>query len=1047
MKAAIVLSGGGSRADFQVGAAKYVYKRGVRPIVITASSGGAPIAAKLAEGVQPEAVEWLWTSMNSSDEVYRWQPWLTTLDGKIRAFLVVNIGSFIAGLAINLAVSEIGQAMGVPAAFFAASSLVSLIQLGIDIGVIAQAVNQMHRATSIFDPSPLRQKLYGGTQTWGTLPVSAFRHALTRLPNGRLCAVVVDNSPNGTHSITQVPGSQGYWNTSATEVGSGFEGYGIAITTLSDGSIHLVVIGADLGVYWATTQDPDTGWSPLLKIAGVNANLPARLCLQEESSGNFLVFVVGQDEKIHSARWIKGAGWQSWDTLPDPPAKLRHIRVARQNVGPSLDVFGVMITGEIHHIMQGSLGAPFTNWIRIGYQDDSVGSNISVAADTTGLLHAAIVGNDGRVYYARDFERGLWSNWTALPQLSVLAAGPVVLVPTARGAFEVFAVGSDSTLYHSWQLYPSGEWHDWIPFPGGSCAQGFDSVVALEDGTGVIRVLVVENGQLFATAQSGPWVDPNVVGGSGIALRLALSNLMDPAGRFSGESRYATEMGTFADVLEPGDFDLREAVMAATALPGIFPPVQLLSTTYIDGGLRDQLPVIQAIDLGAEVVFAIVAGEGKVDPVAPTAFDDWPILATVNRALTGIMPDAIVESHLSPPVPYPVPFHVIRSTTHIHDELAVDPGLSRIAIAYGELRACDALDGERPMPLNDHPQQALLDNSNRIVQLRRSIWELEHLVAGRRDPNYAAARAIRGEPSLTLVPDPQVLNQVRWLKLQLKALIDARWVLSRYVPAEADHWWQDWEAHPWSPFTDTPWDRFDFGGNVCPAWGSLLAPDGTVIFEQGSSDYWIVFGAARFLAPQSAGARMFPSGSLVFDRTKPKDGTLVREVDWNQADAGVYFGGMLFRLPRGAAQPWPGTTGIVNILPTAGTASTYMGPPADGTLLTEDGSTIVVCYGGAKFVIPADTDVFYGIGALSTRVRFVPIGSLNNISTTPVDGTILQELGTSEVYVLQSGVRYRVMDADSFFQHGIFEPLIRLVPPMALSLFPDGGPLNFDLGS
>jgi hypothetical protein len=64
----------------------------------------------------------------------------------------------------------------------------------------------------------------------------------------------------------------------------------------------------------------------------------------------------------------------------------------------------------------------------------------------------------------------------------------------------------------------------------------------------------------------------------------------------------------------------------------------------------------------------------------------------------------------------------------------------------------------------------------------------------------------------------------------------------------------------------------------------------------------------------------------------------VGEEGWDPADAVVYFGGTLFRLPRGAIQPWPGTDGTVNVLP-GETSSMYMGPAADGTLLTDDKGT------------------------------------------------------------------------------------------------------------
>jgi NTE family protein len=50
---------------------------------------------------------------------------------------------------------------------------------------------------------------------------------------------------------------------------------------------------------------------------------------------------------------------------------------------------------------------------------------------------------------------------------------------------------------------------------------------------------------------------------------------------------------------------LREAVMASSAIPGIFPPMRLDGGTFIDGGWVDPLPVQTAHGLGADFVIAV----------------------------------------------------------------------------------------------------------------------------------------------------------------------------------------------------------------------------------------------------------------------------------------------------------------------------------------------------------------------------------------------------------------------------------------------------------
>lgn len=62
---------------------------------------------------------------------------------------------------------------------------------------------------------------------------------------------------------------------------------------------------------------------------------------------------------------------------------------------------------------------------------------------------------------------------------------------------------------------------------------------------------------------------------------------------------------------------LREAVLASAAVPAIFEPVRREGKLLVDGGLTDNLPVLQARELGADVVIAIdimPAAEGTYEP-------------------------------------------------------------------------------------------------------------------------------------------------------------------------------------------------------------------------------------------------------------------------------------------------------------------------------------------------------------------------------------------------------------------------------------------------
>ncbi len=93
---ACVLSGGGSRASFQIGALDYLYKHDpdFTPSVFVGTSAGAILAAGLAQysARQEQAgflgrIDELWCSMRSADDMFTPRPWLSRLLAEAPAWL------------------------------------------------------------------------------------------------------------------------------------------------------------------------------------------------------------------------------------------------------------------------------------------------------------------------------------------------------------------------------------------------------------------------------------------------------------------------------------------------------------------------------------------------------------------------------------------------------------------------------------------------------------------------------------------------------------------------------------------------------------------------------------------------------------------------------------------------------------------------------------------------------------------------------------------------------------------------------------------------
>jgi NTE family protein len=107
--------------------------------------------------------------------------------------------------------------------------------------------------------------------------------------------------------------------------------------------------------------------------------------------------------------------------------------------------------------------------------------------------------------------------------------------------------------------------------------------------------------------------------------------------------------------------------------------------------------------VGATQVYAVVSPI----PIQKTSLKGLVDIAL--RAATDVTIDAITEENLDR---WGVPVHVIRATVEVEGSRTIDPGLIRINMAYGWMRAYDVISAWGPN---------VRDNSDKIASLR-SEW-------------------------------------------------------------------------------------------------------------------------------------------------------------------------------------------------------------------------------------------------------------------------------------------------------------------------------------
>lgn len=296
-------------------------------------------------------------------------------------------------------------------------------------------------------------------------------------------------------------------------------------------------------------------------------------------------------------------------------------------------------------------------------------------------------------------------------------------------------------------------------------------------------------------------VDPTKVRTSGLELRLALLSLD------TGHTRYVDQRGRFTD--DNSSVDLRDAAQASASIPVVYPPVTLPGGGHADGGVRDNVAVLAAELAGASSILAILPSPAAI---APGSYGAAPIPDLLGRAVDALF-DESLQNDLAPYGGYRAPVKVIAPSFEVHSLFTVDPGLVRLNMDYGYLRAYDE------MQPNDAIRARLRQLSDEITRMRLETWgPLEHQSEGQLMTHEIAGFASVG---LQRHPDTFALAHVRDRKTRLRALFLERQTLAGSAtanPRGIERVWQQWEGHRWLPTLVTPWDAsYAHAGPALPA--------------------------------------------------------------------------------------------------------------------------------------------------------------------------------------------------------------------------------------
>jgi hypothetical protein len=276
--------------------------------------------------------------------------------------------------------------------------------------------------------------------------------------------------------------------------------------------------------------------------------------------------------------------------------------------------------------------------------------------------------------------------------------------------------------------------------------------------------------------------------------------------------------------------------LASAAIPGAFPPVLINGHLCFDGGVTDTLPTRAVVnDIAdfrrdgepvrvvtircnphpssagmAPLLLSVPRGrpsDAENEPVlySPSEADDMNLLSYLPSLLSTMSSeiDRGDDAALSQ-FGDDIDSIDISPTFNVNGTGQIDPGLIRIQLAYGWMRAFDVLSGG----------PAAIFSSDEITLARMHAWRLEEL-----------SRTVPGSPGGRRFV-AAAIPKIRQMKVFVKQKVDAR--IEQYgdasMPRHQDkhfawdaRWHDDFELHTWQ--TDrSPWEEWtEMSGRAIPA--------------------------------------------------------------------------------------------------------------------------------------------------------------------------------------------------------------------------------------
>lgn len=317
--------------------------------------------------------------------------------------------------------------------------------------------------------------------------------------------------------------------------------------------------------------------------------------------------------------------------------------------------------------------------------------------------------------------------------------------------------------------------------------------------------------------------------------------------------------------------------LASAAIPLTFEPIVIGNYTLVDGGVRDILPVTTAVATLKDLVkpshlhrekrgiICIHADKKTLSPWKPGKMG-VKLLDLVERAPALMLHEIGLQDNI-PLEQASEDFNKIEIApmVSVHSGTLIDPGLVRINMFYGYMRAYDTIYQYENPKANKWGQAFMTMFANRITELRKEAWKIENRFFSRHNNFDLWLERMRGQippnsgtplqywrkrySTRQLVWDTHDLLLLRKIKKEVSTLINGRFdyykrmdcVLENLGEPDAfyrqnfkqltrrrnrgrfEECWTHFEFHIWEKDPRrygnfSPWtEAMDIDGNIIPA--------------------------------------------------------------------------------------------------------------------------------------------------------------------------------------------------------------------------------------